>query len=63
VIEELLFDERTGRYIGYGSGGVEGAATPPTAAPGTVPDLSLDAQIGFRVFVTCTAVDRDEVPS
>jgi hypothetical protein len=61
TLVELLFDERSGRYVGHGSGGA--GHPPPTATRSPVPDVPLDAGIQFRVLVTCTAVDRDQLPA
>lgn len=60
-IDELLFDERTGHFLGLGGG----AAGSPlvTRAPLPVPDVPLEPTITTRTVFTCTVVGPEQVPA
>ncbi|HTJ37603.1 MAG TPA: hypothetical protein VL738_30600 [Dactylosporangium sp.] len=60
-LTELLFDEQSGRYLGEGSGAL--GLPLVTAAPSPVPNIPLERTITTRIVVTCTVVDRDQIPS
>lgn len=58
---ELLFDERTGHFIGTGSG--EKGLPMVTRTPLPVPDIPLEPTITVRSISTCTLVSPDQVPA
>ena len=60
-VVELLFDERTGRFLGEGSGALDLPLV--TRAPSPVPDVPLERTITTRLLVTCTVVSRDQIPA
>lgn len=60
-VSELLFDERTGRFLGEGTGDV--ALPLVTRAQSPVPDVPLERTIATRLIVTCTVVSRDRIPA